>query len=345
VGSLNDVVDNIQWAGRKVHDVFSPPYSWMMQLGMDFYGLNHPWAFNYWNVPNQLAKASSYVMEPSAEEKDKMEKEGTPYGHTPSRAVMNAAAAYASGGDPMQSFVSTLQENSPLRTAAALATGSEPVDPSSILSAVTGMNPDMVSKMLINSASGPFKSLFQQATKVTGARDPLAMVLGVALPQSSASVTAKATDLSSTKPASSIQSPQTVASQPKDGPLPATFAPLATAPMVNLDMLKNAFSSLPPSPDEPVSHVASALLSDPTVEPSWLQSSLSSLPTADPLGNLMAGMSKMAVHADPVNVLASALMGLPTPVTAVRQLAPEVPTTNPGLETLKTALDAVSPSK
>jgi hypothetical protein len=52
--NFNQITDNVEWMSRRTHDAFSPPYSWMMQLGMDWYGLQHPWVFNYWNTPSKV---------------------------------------------------------------------------------------------------------------------------------------------------------------------------------------------------------------------------------------------------------------------------------------------------
>ena len=54
--TINQMTDYAMWMSRKAHDAFSPPYSWMMQLGMDFYGLQNPWVFDYWNTPQKVTR-------------------------------------------------------------------------------------------------------------------------------------------------------------------------------------------------------------------------------------------------------------------------------------------------
>eukprot|EP00300_Choanocystis_sp_HF-7_P021779 c20879_g1_i1.p1 GENE.c20879_g1_i1~~c20879_g1_i1.p1 ORF type:complete len:630 (+),score=85.21 c20879_g1_i1:33-1922(+) len=231
--TVNKVTDFVQWAGRKTHDAFSPPYSWMMQLGIDTYGLKHPWVRQYWSTPQQVADMMGLIMEPSEEDKKVLAETGASPPNLPVKALMNAAGAYVSGHDAQSAFIQTFRAGDPIREIVEMATGRKPANPLTLIPMVMGyQNPktgpgfDDPVGMLLNSFMGspaqsapkvksspakdPVTQMLTSMLGMGGKRglDPLSRVLGTALPQDSVAV-------SSTTDASPVAQPATLSSAKK----------------------------------------------------------------------------------------------------------------------------------
>jgi len=167
---LDSVATYVDKAGHTVQTFFGPLYSWMMQLGMDVYGLKDPSIFRYWNAPEQISTAISYVVEPTEKEKQEMIEIGVSTSN-PVRTSIKAAKALIDGESPVETVLNDLSDGSPAKKALRMATGREPI---SMASLGIPMPP----------AFDPLKMIFGSPEKK--GNDPLSALLGTALPQTEA---------------------------------------------------------------------------------------------------------------------------------------------------------------
>jgi len=228
--TFNKFTDYAQWAGRKVHDAFSPPYSWMMQAGMDVYGLKHPWVFDYWNTPQQLAQTAGYLMEPSAEEKKAMRENGQDPDSSPVKAAFNAGGAYLTGGDPINAFLGSLKDGDPLKMMLGMASGRESMNPMQMLPTLLGMGGSGSAGAGGGSADGgldPLKMLMSVAGGGgAGGLDPIKMLMNAAAPAPPTSSSSKSGGLDPIKMLMNAAAPSSSSSSKSADPISALMGSL-----------------------------------------------------------------------------------------------------------------------